>query len=184
MYFWLKVLHIGAMAIWFGGLVLLPRLLAARHRGGIDAEPTYFNPVAKTLYLRIMTPAGLLAIAFGAALIAYGPQGAWLVLKLVLVALALLLHLYAGMVLYAIGRERERHGPWTYRALGWLPLLLLLGLAALTGAKPATVGDLQPPPGAASSAPRSGAAGIAQRRDQAGGVASSAAPARSSSRSP
>lgn len=151
MYFWLKVLHIGAVAVWFTGLFLLPRLLAERSRAGADADLDWFRPVAKTLYLLIMSPAGLVAIAIGAGLIAYGPQGAWLVMKLVLVALAVLMHLYLGAQLYAVGRGGEIRGPWFFRLLGWLPLLLLLGLAALTGAKPATVGTLPPPPTSAAS---------------------------------
>lgn len=146
MYFWLKVLHITAMAVWFAGLFLLPRLFVERSGDGDDARPAYFNAVANTLFFRMATPAAVLTILFGMMLIAYGPTGAWLVMKLVIVAIAVLVHLYVGLQLYELGQGRERHGATFYRLLGWVPLLLLLAAAALTGAKPDTAGDLPPPP--------------------------------------
>jgi putative membrane protein len=149
MYFWLKIFHIAAMSVWFSGLLLLPRLLAARHRDERDAEPAYFLPVAGTLYFRIMSPAGLVTIALGMTLIAFGPTGAWLVLKLLLVVAAVLIHVYLGMVMYKIEHGLDRHGAAFYRWLGAMPLLLLFGIAALTGAKPDTVPPVPPPPQAA-----------------------------------
>ncbi len=146
MLFWLKLLHISAMAVWFAGLFFLPRLFVARMRREHDGAADFFNPVANTLFFRVATPAALLTIVLGMALIAYGPTGAWLVMKLVVVALAVLLHLYFGLLLYGLGQGRERHGPWFYRIAGWVPLLLLLAVAALTGAKPETAGNLPPPP--------------------------------------
>ncbi|WP_052773031.1 CopD family protein [Luteimonas sp. FCS-9] len=146
MYFWLKVLHILAMTVWFSGLFFLPRLFVARQRREIDADPGFWNPVTNTLFFRIMTPAALVTIVAGGVLIAFGPTGAWLVLKLVVVAAAVLLHLYFGLLLYELGQDRDHHGPTFYRAIGWVPLLLLLLIAALTGAKPLTLGDLPPPP--------------------------------------
>lgn len=146
MYFWLKVFHITAMSVWFVGLFFLPRLLAA-HRPDSDEDEQAVAPEAKTLYFQLMTPAGVLAIALGMVLIAYIPQSAWLVLKLMVVVVAVCLHLYLGVVLYDLGRNKHRHGVWFYRVLAWLPLLLLLVLAALTGAKPDSLGGLPPPPG-------------------------------------
>ena len=151
MYFWVKILHVSAMVLWFAGLFFLPRLFVARHRGERDAAAAYFNGTANTLYFRLATPAALVAVASGMALIAYGPTGAWLVMKLVVVTGAVFLHLYMGVVLYELGQGRDRHGPLVYRVLGWAPLVLVLAIAALTGAKPETVGDLPPPPGASTA---------------------------------
>lgn len=146
MYFWLKVLHISAMVVWFTGLFFLPRLFLAHHRGGIDADRHYFNPAANTLFFRLMTPAAIATTVLGMVLMAWGPAGAWLVVKLVVVAMAVLMHLYLGVLLYQLGQGNVRHGPWFYRSIGWLPLVLLLAIAALTGAKPDTFGTLPPPP--------------------------------------
>lgn len=136
MYFWLKVAHIACMAVWFTGLFFLPRLFVARHRGERDARAEFFNPVANQLFFRIATPAGVLAIAFGMSLIPWVQPSAWLVAKLGVVMLAVLLHLYLGVHLHALGKGRDKHGTRFYRIVGWMPLLLLLAIAALTGGKP------------------------------------------------
>jgi putative membrane protein len=149
MLFWLKVAHIGAMSIWFTGVFLLLRLFAARRRGERDARPDFFNPVANRLFFRIATPAGVLTIALGMVLIPWVEPGAWLLAKLVLVALVVLVHLYMGAHLHALGRGKRTRAGLLPGAIGWAPLVLLLAIAALTGAKPRSVGEL-PPPGAAT----------------------------------
>lgn len=165
MLFWLKVAHIASMSIWFSGLILLLRLFAARRRGERDARPDFFNPVANRLFFRIATPAGVLTIALGMSLIPWVEPGAWLIGKLVLVALVVLVHLWMGAHLHALGKGQERCPGLLPRLLGWSPLLLLLGIAALTGAKPRSVGDLPPPGEAAhSSSARSEASSSSRSR--------------------
>lgn len=147
MYFWLKLFHIAAMTVWFTGLFFLPRLFVARHRDERDSEMDYFVPMASALYFRVMSPAGLVTIALGMSLIAYGPSGAWLLMKLLIVVLAVAIHVYLGVVMFELQHGRDRHGAGFYRVLGAVPLLILLGVAALTGAKPRTLPPLSPPPG-------------------------------------
>lgn len=146
MYFWLKVLHIAAMAVWFTGLFFLPRLFVAHQREEIDADRAYFNPAANLLFFRLMTPAALITTVLGMILMAWNPDGAWLVMKLAVVTIAVLMHLYLGVILYQLGQGKSRHGPWFYRTLGWVPFVLILAIAGLTGAKPDTAGELPPPP--------------------------------------
>ena len=146
MYFWLKVLHIGAMAIWFTGLFFLPRLFVAHGRDEVDADRAYLAPAANLLFFRIATPAALVTTVAGMILLAWNPSGAWLVMKLAVVAIAVFIHLYIGVLLYQLGQGNNRHGPWFHRALGWTPLILLLAIAGLTGAKPRSAGELPPPP--------------------------------------
>lgn len=153
MEFWLKLGHIAAMSVWFTGLFFLPRLFVARHRGERDAELDYFVPVAGCLYFRVMSPAGLITVAFGIALIATGPTGAWLLLKLLVVLTAVAVHVYLGVVMFELERGRDRHGVGFYRTLGAVPLVLLLSIAALTGAKPRTLPPLPAPPDARTAAP-------------------------------
>lgn len=145
MYLALKILHIGAMATWFCGLFFLPALLAARlRRKGGDRR---FDALGRTLYFGVATPAGVVTVVAGTALMAYGPFGAWLVMKLVLVCIAVLFHLYLGVVMHEYARGRPRHGVRLFRVLAVVPLIVVLGIAALTGAKPSTVQSLPPPPG-------------------------------------
>lgn len=145
MYLALKILHIGAMAIWFCGLFFLPALMIARlRRKGGD---TRFDAIGRTLYFGIATPAGVITVAAGTVLMAYGPFGGWLVMKLVLVCIAVLFHLYLGVLMHEYAHGRPRHGIALFRTLACVPLLVVLGIAALTGAKPASVEALPPPPG-------------------------------------
>lgn len=150
MYFWIKTFHIAAMLVWFSGLVFLPRLFLARARRERDARGDFFRPMSSALYLYVATPAAAVTIALGMVLIGYGPTGAWLVLKLALVLLVVLMHLYFGVLLYDLRQGKERHGPGFFRAIGWLPFLVLLAIAALTGAKPETAAGLPAPPGSSS----------------------------------
>ena len=136
MYFWLKLWHIAAMTVWFAGLLLLPRVFISQVEQGPAADHGELNALGKTLYFGVMTPAGVLTVLFGAVLLVYGFPGEWLAAKLGVVALAVLLHLYIGQLLFDLSREHARHGPFYYRVLNWSPLLLLLAIAALTARKP------------------------------------------------
>lgn len=140
------------MTVWFTGLFFLPRLFVARHRDERDAEMKYFVPIAGALYFRVMSPAGLVTIALGMGLIGYGPSGAWLLMKLLIVVLAVAIHVYLGVVMFELEHGRDRHGVAFYRALGAAPLVILLGIAALTGAKPRTLPPLPAPPTAVAPA--------------------------------
>lgn len=142
MYFWLKFFHIAAMAIWFTGLFFFPRLFIASVREGASTDEGDLAAIGKTLYFGIMTPAGVVTVALGITLITYGVEGPWLAAKLVLVAMAVLLHVYLGQLLFYLGRGHARHGAFLYRVLTWGPLFLLLGIAALAAAKPGALPPL------------------------------------------
>lgn len=136
MVLWLKIFHITAMAIWFTGLFFLPRLLLMRLSGEGPEASAQLAPLGRALYLGVMTPAAAVTVTFGIVLIGFGFQGAWLPAKLALVTAAVLLHLYLGQLLLGGGDGSMRHRPLFYRMLNWIPLLLLLAIAALTAAKP------------------------------------------------
>lgn len=136
MYFWLKFLHIAAMAIWFAGLFFLPRVLISQAQAQAPEDTDGFNETGKRLYFGLMTPGAAVTIVLGIALLSYGFDGAWLPAKLSLVALIVLLHVYMGKLLLDSCMGRASHTVRFYRILNWIPLLLLLGIAALTAAKP------------------------------------------------
>lgn len=130
----LTLLHVSAMSVWLAGLFFLPRLCLAQARGP-QAEQERMAGLAARLYRGVMTPAAILTVAFGLALIGWGFEGAWLPAKLLLVAATVLLHVYQGSLLARPG-DVVRHRPLLYRLLGWAPLLLVLAIAALAAAKP------------------------------------------------
>lgn len=140
MIFWLKFFHIAAMAVWFTGLFLLPRLFIASCKDHPDHGQ--LKSMGQTLYFNLMTPAAAITVLLGTVLIFYGFDGPWLPAKLVLVALAVLLHVYYGQLLIHLSRGAVPHAPAFYRALNWSPLLLVLAIAALAAAKPGSLPPL------------------------------------------
>lgn len=139
MYFWLKLLHIAAMAVWFTGLFFLPRVLVARVHA---RDFAHHAQLGRTLYFAVMTPAAVATIAFGIVLLAWGAGGAWLPAKLALVGIAVLLHVYLGQRLFDPHVHRGRFRSMVDAVLTWLPLPLLLGIAALAAAKPGALPPL------------------------------------------
>ncbi len=133
MTFWLKFLHIAAMAVWFTGLSFLPRLIGDQLRAAGDVR--WPSPLGRTLYFGVMTPAAVTTIVLGTILLADGFAGAWLPAKLSLVAVAVLLHVLFGKWLF--DPPRATLVPrLLLRLCTWLPLLLLLGIAALAAGQP------------------------------------------------
>jgi len=136
-YFWLKFLHIAMVGTWFLGLFFLPRLFMAYRRGVADADRAYYNRLTNVIFFYISTPAAVLAILLGMALMLFIAPAGWLVLKLAVVSIAVLLHVYFGLLLYEMSKGGRSHGPVFFGIIGWVPLVLLLAIAGLTAAKPA-----------------------------------------------
>lgn len=144
MHFWLTLLHIAAMAVWFTGLFFLPRLLPAVEGKGPDQPATTRRPAAlgRLLFFGVMTPGAVATIALGMLLLGDGFSGAWLPAKLALVGVAVLLHVYFGQRLFDPGTPGHPLRRILDRVLAWLPLPLLLAIAALAAAKPGSLPPL------------------------------------------
>lgn len=119
----LKGLHITALVLWCGGLFALP-LLLARHDPAIgQGDYTRIRRVTHYGYIFAITPAGLVAIGSGTALIflreVYVP---WLFAKLVFVAILVAFHGWVGHTLVEVAETEGKHIPPEPA----LPLMLLL----------------------------------------------------------
>ena len=138
---WIKLAHLVFMALWIGTLFYLPRLLLShslqREHAGIEGDNEQrMIRIEEFVFFHIATPAGLLTIVFGMALLAYGIDGGWLPLKLILVSLLVLLHLYFGQIILSFRGGEVRHGRLFYHALTQIPWLLLVAIVYLALAKP------------------------------------------------
>jgi protoporphyrinogen IX oxidase len=132
-----KALHIIFMVTWFAGLFYLPRLFVYHAQAADPLGTERFKVMERKLYYGIMTPSAVLTIAFGAWLwLGYGPWGAWLHAKLVLVAILVGYHLYCGKLLREFKHDRNRHGHVWYRWFNELPVLILVGAVLLAVLKP------------------------------------------------
>ena len=94
---WMKLLHIAALCVWVAGLVIIAILMRA-YRPGMSGQPfVRFRKLTHYGYIRMVTPAAVIAIGAGIALILlrwiFDP---WLLIKLVLVCGLAILHGFVG----------------------------------------------------------------------------------------
>jgi uncharacterized membrane protein len=97
-----KLLHLGAISVWAGGLIVVPFLLWQRR--GLVGEPLHrLHRLVRTLYIRIASPAAFVAIASGTALIFLQATFVeWFSVKLVLVGILAILHVQAGLLVLRV----------------------------------------------------------------------------------
>jgi putative membrane protein len=139
---WLKAWHLIAMVTWFAGLFYLPRLFV--YHAMSDDRPSIerFKVMERKLYYGITTPGGVATLLLGIWMLvdygwaAYGHM-LWLQIKLVLIALLVIYHLYCGKLVADFKHERNRHGHVWFRWFNELPVLALIAIVLLAVLKPA-----------------------------------------------
>jgi putative membrane protein len=135
---WIKALHIVFVVSWFAGLFYLPRLFVYHAQATDGPTRTTFEVMERKLYRGIMTPAMVLALAFGAWLwLGYGISGSWLHAKLVLVALLVAYHFWLGRMRNDFTRGVNTRGHVFFRWINEVPFVLLVGIVILVVVKPA-----------------------------------------------
>lgn len=138
---WFKALHIISMVCWFAGLFYLPRLYVYHASTTEQNIHDKFKIMEWRLYWYISTPAAILTGIFGWAVIFtnyhYYEHLMWLHIKLVLVLLLYIFHIYLGKLLFAFRREENTHGHKFYRRLNEIPTVALLAIVFLAVLQPA-----------------------------------------------
>ncbi|HQZ88239.1 MAG TPA: protoporphyrinogen oxidase HemJ [Gammaproteobacteria bacterium] len=138
---WIKAFHIVAMVTWFGGLFYLPRLFVYHAMSTDQISQERFKIMERKLYYGIMTPGAVFTILLGLWLLhAYAWQlyksALWLHLKLALVLILILYHLYCGYLRRQFELNQNTHSHVFYRWLNEFPVLLLIGIVILAVVKP------------------------------------------------
>ena len=137
---WLKALHLITVVCWFAGLFYLPRLFVYHAETADAPGRERFKVMERKLYRGIMWPSMVLAVLFGAWMLAlnwpyYRVQG-WLHVKLALVALLIVYHLFCGHYLKAFQSERNTRTHVFYRVFNELPVLALIAIVILVIVRP------------------------------------------------
>lgn len=133
---WIKALHIVFVVSWFAGLFYLPRLFVNHAMVRDAATIAQFKLMERKLY-RFMTPLGVLALLFGSWLwLGYGYAGAWLDIKLALVAVLIAYHLYCGHLVALFAQDKNAYSHVFYRWFNELPVLILFVVVILVVVKP------------------------------------------------
>lgn len=133
---WIKALHIIFVVSWFAGLFYLPRLFV-NHAMDVDAATAERLTLMEQKLYRFMGPLAILALAFGTWLwLGYGFSGGWLYVKLALVVVLTIYHLYCGRLVKDFAQGRNRRSHVFYRWFNELPVLLLSAVVILVVVKP------------------------------------------------
>ena len=138
---WYKALHLIFMVTWFSGLFYLPRLFVYHAMSDDKISIDRFKVMEKKLFYGIATPGGLLTIIFGLCLLvsngmtSYSGQ-LWLSLKMILIAVLVLYHIYCFSLLQDFKYDRNKHTHIWYRWFNEVPVLILVGVVLLAVIKP------------------------------------------------
>ena len=135
---WLKALHLIFMVTWFAGLFYLPRLFVY-HAMTIDQTSLdRFKVMERKLFYGIMTPGLILTLIFGIALMVIGDYSGqlWLHIKLGLIAILIVYHVYCGKLLVDFKHDRNTRSHVFYRWFNEFPVLILFAIVFLAVLRP------------------------------------------------
>lgn len=137
---WIESLHVIFMVTWFAGLFYLPRLFVYHAMATDKISQDRFLIMERKLFFGIMTPGAVLTIFFGYWLISFNRPAymtmIWLHVKLVLVGLLVVYHLYLGKCYFAFKKGTNTHSHVFYRFLNEVPVLFLVAIIILVIVKP------------------------------------------------
>jgi protoporphyrinogen IX oxidase len=107
-----KVVHIAALVMWCGGLLVMPVMLARHDPAAVAEDYRIVRHATHGVYTLCATPAAVIAVIAGTWLIflreAFVP---WLYAKLAFVALLVAAHAWIGHIVVRVAEEPEHHPP-------------------------------------------------------------------------
>ena len=138
---WIKSLHVIFMVTWFAGLFYLPRLFVYHAMAEDEISNERFKVMERKLFYGIMTPGGILTIVFGLIMLfGYAWQAysnmLWLHIKLALVLILVVYHIYCGKLLKDFKHDRNTKSHVFFRWFNEFPVLLLIAIIILVIVRP------------------------------------------------
>lgn len=137
---WVKAFHVIFMVTWFAGLFYLPRLFVYHALSGDAIGQRRFVVMERKLFWGIMTPGAIITVLLGLWLLlenwpAYASAG-WMHIKLAVVTLLLVYHLWCGKLVRNFKDDRNAHGHVWYRWFNEVPVVFLIVIICLAIVKP------------------------------------------------
>jgi protoporphyrinogen IX oxidase len=133
----LKFAHLAAIAIWSGGLIVLPFLLWQRQALAAGPDLDRLHRMTRFVYVGMTSPAAVIAIGSGTALIfLQATFQEWFSLKMLLVAGMVMLHVVAGLAVVRVFTPAGRFGLFSHAALTTGYLVLICAIIWIVLAKP------------------------------------------------
>lgn len=137
---WVKAFHIIFMVTWFAGLFYLPRLFVYHAETHDDIGNERFKIMERKLFWGITTPGGIITIITGIWLIALMGTPIlsllWLQLKLALIAVLVVYHIWCGALVMIFKHDRNTHSHVWYRWFNEAPTLILIATILLVELQP------------------------------------------------
>ena len=138
---WLKAWHLIGMTTWFAGLFYLPRLYVYHAMSDDRVSIERFKIMERKLFFGITTPGAIFTLVFGFWMLhdyAWAAFGShlWLQVKLVLLALLVVYHMYCGKLLFDFKHDRNQRSHVWYRWFNEAPVVLLIAIVLLAVLKP------------------------------------------------
>ena len=143
-YLLFKSIHLIAVISWMAGLLYLPRIFvyhseAVQNNKSKDLMET-FKVMERRLLVYIMNPAMIVSWIFGVLLIhSIGMDNfgsIWLQLKLALVIILTIYHLFLFQCLRKFAENRNTYSSKFYRIINEIPTVLLIGIVFVVVFKP------------------------------------------------
>lgn len=142
---WAMAAHIITLGLWSASLLILAGLYGAAPSVKERSQVYRHRLMCRYIYIMLGSPAAVLAIISGSALVALlGVEGSWLLGKLAVVSLLALFHAYCGTLLHKHD-EGALPTPTTLRSslMFMIPLVLISTILVLVLAKPDVVFEYQ-----------------------------------------
>ncbi len=138
---WIKAMHLVFMVTWFAGLFYLPRLFVYHAMSDDQISIDRFKIMERKLFFGITTPGAVLTLIFGIwTLLLYGWENyfttLWLSVKLLLVLLLIIYHVYCGRLMLDFKHDRNRRTHVWYRCFNEIPVIFLVGIIILAVVRP------------------------------------------------
>lgn len=139
MYLALKTLHVVAVISWMAGLLYIFRLFVYHAMETEEVVRQRFQVMERRLLNAITTPAGIVAVLSGSAMLVMIPgwlsQG-WLQLKLGMIAGLIAVHVFAIVARHRLIVEPGRWNHRFFRVLNEVPTVLMIVIVSMVILKP------------------------------------------------
>ena len=136
-YLYAKSLHIVCIVTWFAALFYVVRLFVYQTECNLGTEPSrsilckQFKLMSYRLWYVIGWPSAVLAILFGLAILAPWWGNTWMYIKISLVGLLLIYHLYCHSLFLKLQRNTYPLSSLQLRLLNEVATLLLISIVCL-----------------------------------------------------
>lgn len=139
MILWIKALHVVAVISWMAGLLYIYRLFVYHAMETEAVVRARFEVMERRLLNAITTPAGIVALVTGVAMIVLQMgllKQPWLHAKLTLVVGMIGSHVYALRARKRLLTEPQAVSHKRFRVLNELPTLLMIGIVIFVVVRP------------------------------------------------